>query len=258
MTATDDKGLLRGRSRSLVNVLAKTAIAKVKTPANPGQNLRLDVATKMLIAKILDRSVFDLGEVCEELETLRITNSEVIDHCIPEAANRLGVDWLNDTLTFGEVSTASARLFGLCKAMSEDWTETRNLKSGHHLLVATLEKEDHLIGPTVLIEQLRRLGHSVDALLNTNQDKIARRIATEHHTALMISVASYQTLDIAADAIRHVRQMAGIEIPILLGGAILDHEENLQQKTGADFVTKHIETALNVIDTRYFGVQVAE
>lgn len=242
------EGSLRDRSGSLVDGLARTVISRVKSDSESGQNRRLDVGTKMLVQAILDRDRFDMARVRADLEALHIGSKDIVEHCIPAAANALDSGWISDEISFARVSTASARLFGLCKEASEEWRNARNHPDAPVVLVCTVGQDSHIVGPTVLVEKLRQRGCSVDTALNTTGDELVRRLRAGQHQTLMISVSSYQTLELATEAIKIVRRGHGFDTPIVLGGAILDFESELEDRTGADLVTKDVETALQVIE----------
>ena len=127
-----------------------------------------------------------------------------------------------------------------------------------HRFRGQLESAVVVDGVTVLVDQLRRRGCSVDALLNASPNEIAARLKSGHHHALMMSVACFPSLDLATKAIKVIRQIEGVHAPILLGGAILDYASGLQETTGADLVTKDIDIALGAIESRQANMQVAE
>ena len=248
MAANNDNGTLRLRSGSLVDGLARKVISEVNNGSLRGRDQRLEEGTKLLLSAVLAPAPFDTERVCRDLDTLRISRAEIVDHCVHQVASELGVGWLGDTLTFASVSTASARIYGLCKDLDGGWASRSTDANSKSVLLATVGREDHMIGPTVLADQLRRRNHSVAVMLNTDGDLLRRKLAHASHDVIMISVGSYQTLDLSAKVITQIRN-EGVDAPIVLGGAILDFEIGLDEITGADLVTKSVDTALAGLST---------
>lgn len=220
-------------------------IYQVNTGLKYDSNRRLDAGTQLLLAAAMDRAPFDLPRVTQDLCALRVDEEDLLRHCIPEAARALGQDWLQDRLSFAQVSTASARMFGLCKEISKDWRYRPAHQTGN-LLLATIEREDHTIGPAVLTERLRRQGHSVYVMLNTDTTEILQQLRDVGYDALLFSCGSFRTLELTSKAIKRVKA-AGVGLPILLGGAIVELDNELRRKTGADLVTNDIDTALDTL-----------
>lgn len=257
MAANEDRKTLRQRSGSLVDGLAQTVISRVSTRASHGRSSRLDAGAQLLLDAVLDTGPFNPAQLRGEFDALRVSKNDLLDHCIPTAAARLGVGWIEDDLSFARVSTASARLFGLCKQSSITWQDYPQNEDGLSILLTTVGREDHIIGPAVLAEQLRQRGHSVCTLLNSDSHSILKRLRTIGHDAVLMSVGSYGTLDLTTEAIKSLKR-EGINAPIILGGAILDLTSELETKTGADLVTKDIETALAAVIGSRMQAQRAE
>lgn len=206
-------------------------------------NRRLDAGTQLLLSAALDRAPFDTRRLRSDLDAMRVTETDILDHLVPEAARSLGEDWLSDTLTFAKVSTASARLFGLCKEVGMEWRMLRDDPASRSILLCTFGREDHVVGPAVLTERLRRAGHSVFTLLNSDARSAVTTLREERHDALMISVGSFRVLDLTVKAIRSVRY-AGVDLPIIVGGAVLEADTTITQLASVDLVTNDIEKAL--------------
>ncbi|MEL7116543.1 MAG: cobalamin B12-binding domain-containing protein [Pseudomonadota bacterium] len=248
MTAKTDKSTLQAKSGQLVDRLAQSAILHLGATGSTTRPRRLDVGTKALIEAVLDRASFDAEAVWGDLERLRLSRIDMFDHCIPEAATALGEGWLQDEITFAGVSNASSRLFGMCKEIGGEWHNLTTDDDTSSILLATIDREDHVIGPSILAEQMRRRGHSVYMMHNVDAARIRTRLRNVRHDAVMISAASYQSLDLASEAIRSL-VYEGVDVPVILGGAILEFEDGLEHKTGADLVTNDLDKALAAVAT---------
>jgi methylmalonyl-CoA mutase cobalamin-binding subunit len=169
----------------------------------------------------------------------------------------IGDDWVNDRLTFAKVSVAGARLFDLCKAMGREWDNLHPGSAARSLLLVTMDREDHIIGPAVLSDQLRRRGHSVQLLSNATDRSLCDRISRDRYDAVLISVSTWQALESAARAIREVRK-ARLGTLIVLGGSAIAEDKRKRPSTGADLTTNDIDEALDAIAGDDLDRRVAE
>lgn len=242
---------------SPVDNLALSVISKISDGSNKHRNRRLDVGTRMLLTAVLEDPKFDQDQMIADLQSFRINQSDMIDHCIPQAAAQLGEFWSDNTLSFTRVSSASARLFGLCKAIGREWDGIRPQINSRTILLATVKREDHIIGPALLAEQLRRRGHSVRMLTNSNGSEIAQALREAQFDGVLISASSLITLEFAKEAIRKLADQR-VEVPVVLGGACLGLAESEFKKTGADLVTNDIDKALDAMSGNDVALRVAE
>lgn len=211
----------------------------------------------MLYAAVNDPTGFDRELVRSDLVTLRISPTDIIDHCIPQVARMLGEDWVNDRLSFARVSVASVRLYALCKSSGQEWDNLRMGGDCRTLLLATIDREDHIIGPAVLADQLRRRGHSVRLQSNATGASLAQLVARDNFDGVLISVATRDGLETAAKAIRELR-LSGSDTVIALGGAVLNEDGIDKSKTGADVTTNDIDEALDAMSLDELSLRVAE
>ncbi|MEO1024590.1 MAG: cobalamin-dependent protein [Pseudomonadota bacterium] len=241
----------------LVDHLALSVISKVNDGPGRHRNRRLEVGTRILLTAILEDSVFDQEQMKHDLEAFRISPADIIDYCIPYAAEKLGEDWVNDRLSFAKVTICSARLYGLCKLVGREWDGVRAHPTALNIVIATIRREDHIIGPAVLTEKLRRRGHSVRILHNTTASEIAKVLSEDHFDGVFITASSLTTLDYAKKAINTLRKQNVAE-PLILGGAALNATEDRLKDTGADLVTNDIDTAIDALTASDSSLKVAE
>ncbi len=120
-----------------------------------------------------------------------------------------------------------------------------------------MDREDHIIGPAVLADQLRRRGHSVQMHSNATGETICEKLRHELYDGVLISVSTTQALEKAAGVIKHTR-MSFPSIPLVLGGAIVSRKDTRQVNTGADLVTNDIDDALDAMAGNDIDLRVAE
>lgn len=257
MTAEHGSRALLTGSRSLVDGLARSVISKVSATPHQRRHRRIEIGTNVLYAAVLDKVEFDSAGIKSDLAMLRISMTDIVDRCIPDVATMLGEDWVADRLSFARVTVASARLYSLCKSVGQEWDNVRGGVESRAILLATIGREDHIIGPAVLADQLRRRGHSVQLHSNANTQSLCEKLAQDQFDGLMISVATRHGLELARKAIRELRQ-EGADTVVVLGGAVLNEEGIDEQTTGADVTTNNIDEALDAIAGSDVEMRVAE
>lgn len=257
MATRNGNSSLHPRSNSLVDGLALSVILKVNASPHQHRNRRIEIGTKILLAAVLEPRVFDQEQLKSDLGALRIGLVDIVDLCIPLAAAELGEAWTEDRLSFAAVTAASSRLFGLCKSLGQEWDNIRPPMNARSLLLVTLNREDHILGPAVLSDQLRRRGHSVQLLSNSDPDMIECRLRQENFDGILISVSTIQALEAASGTIDRIRAL-GTDALIALGGAAIGHTNARLECTGADLVTNDIDRALDAMTGDDVKLRVAE
>ena len=216
----------------------------------------MEIASKTLYLAVTHEDQFDQNALRQKLRGLRINDDDLIDRCIGEAAAILGQNWLEDTLSFAEVSIGASNLMSLCREIAVSWNNMAPPQNSQTILLATVLQEDHLIGPTILAQKLRRHGHSVRVMNNSSPGEIARHIHRGDYDCLMLSAASYGSLENAERAIRLARRGPYAHVPVVLGGAALEFCGDAATGIGADLVTNDEKMALELLQDTWGSAQV--
>lgn len=248
--------VLTGVNDRRVDALARRVIAAVRQRPSGELRQRIDAATEWLLGEVVSSQVFIVEDACAELQSRNISNADLIDHCITDSARELGRRWVEDETSFSVVSLGSARLYGLCKALSVSWENCQTKKNRVSILLAVCGREDHLIGPVVLSDQLRRAGYSVFLMPRATPQQIWKKLQINDFTTMFISCSGTETLQYVVDAIKYIRDRADAAPRIVLGGPVIDHVDDLQQMTGADLVTNDIARALSWAETDNLNAEV--
>lgn len=237
--------------------LALSVISEVVATPHRQRNKRLELGTKLLLSSIVDFPYFNQDQLRSEFLSLRLSPADVVDHCIPLAAQKIGEDWVNDRLSFACVSVASARLFGVCKLFDQSWESSPRTQVPLNLLLATMDREDHIIGPAVLSNQLRRRGHSVRVHSNATAESLREKLRQDRYHGVLISVATSQSLETSEKAIKALRQK-GITTFFALGGCAVEQAKLQANDTEADLVTSDIDKVIDAITRTFVTVGVPE
>ena len=193
--------------------------------------LKMDVRSSDMISGLRERDVSD---------------EDIIDIYIPEVARRLGEDWIADRLGFADVTIGSSRLQSMLRELvltqeADDYT-TRS--AGVAIMV--LASEFHTLGAMVLATQLRRMGVSARLFLGVSVDHGAEELRTERFDAVFVSGSSFKLLAELKTFIKKLRLETGGKVPIVVGGPIVDLNDNVKTVVGADFATTDPVEALRL------------
>lgn len=246
MTATHGSKIFGADGRSLVYGLARSVLSEVSAMPHDKRERRLNIGVSALYAAVTHMNGFELELTRRDMAALRLSRTDIVDHCIPAVARLLGDDWVNDRMTFAAVTSASSRLFALCKSAGAEWDNVRPDGGSMSLILATLDREDHILGPAVVADQLRRRGHSVQLLTNATPSTLADRASTEDFDGILLSASSWQNLEAAAIAVRKIQEMNSRAV-VVVGGSILSETGFDPASTNADLTTNDIDAALQIM-----------
>jgi MerR family transcriptional regulator, light-induced transcriptional regulator len=193
MTDGQDLALNQRMQRASSGVSEFANIVVARLVASGGrQNLPLD---DRMMTRFMEALQNDDASVLQNLRAdfrrAGVTPGDLADHYIPEAARRLGVEWLRDGLSFGEVSIASAKLQGLLRQVTDSFVEDeRREANGGNVLVVVPEGEQHTLGALVLTSQLRRRGVSVNLQMGQSEHFLTKLVATRQFDGVLISIST--------------------------------------------------------------------
>ena len=185
-------------------------------------------------------------DIVEKLRGMSLKDSEIIDHYIPEAARRLGADWVSDRLGFADVTIGSSRLQSMLRELVEAPSKTELQPQSAGVAVVVMASDYHTLGAMVLTMQLRRLGVSTRLLLGVEFEDSLPALRADRFDAVFISASSTKMLADLQIFIRKLRRETGADTPIVVGGSILGTNDDIKTLTGADFTTTNPVEALQL------------
>lgn len=201
------------------------------------------------IQKLLD-AVLDLDprhslDVIADLVQDGVSSEDIVDVYIPEISKRLGFQWEEDTLAFASVTIGTARIQGLLHRLDSELNATGNhVRSDVPRILVYVQKGcQHTLGSRVVASQLRRRGFIVRLALDVSDEELIGILQKRPFDALFVSATLRESLETLRLMITKAKAVqAGL--PIVVGGNILNQNEDIGVLTGADCVTNNIEEAL--------------
>ena len=200
--------------------------------------------------EVLCRSVLKIdskaADIVSELRAMGLSDNAIIDLYIPEAARRLGADWVADRLGFADVTIGSSKLQSMLRELVENHGGQDPHRSAVGVAVIVMASDFHTLGAMVLTMQLRRLGISTRLLIDLDFENALPALRADRFDAIFISASSTPMLADLKNFVKKLRREAGANTPIVIGGSILETKEDIKTITGADFATKDPAEALQL------------
>lgn len=205
-----------------------------------------------LIAASLSGSRSAFAEFLAELKRARISLPALADVYIPLAAQRMGDAWLDDELSWLDVTIGVGRLQSLLREIGSAWVADQAGDTGHGtVLLIVPEREQHTLGPMVATGQMRRYGVSVCIRIAPGFNELRSLMAARHFDGVMISMATKEKIEPVAKTVRFLKSVMTQPTPIIVGGAVMSKVEDLASCTGADYASNDVGAALEVMGLKF-------
>jgi methylmalonyl-CoA mutase cobalamin-binding domain/chain len=235
----------KGADSRQLDTLATRALTVVAAQSKSGiQTVQPDLFDALLAA-LRDFDPQARLDVVQKLYQSGIGPDAIVDLYIPEAARHLGAAWCEDQMSFADVTIGSARLQGMLRDVGDAMT-VPHLLSGPSILVVVPYASYHTLGGSVLTQQLRRQGYSVVLAIGQTDDEVLQIVSDKDFDMILISASGAERLDLIAQMIKNIRNIADIAPPIVLGGTILEQETDVKALSGADFITMDPKEAIRL------------
>lgn len=160
------------------------------------------------------------------------------------AARRLGTLWIEDRVTFAEVTVATSRLYRIIRGLRHvidgvamETTVNRNV------LFALVPGDVHTLGIEMATDLFRREGWDVEMSVAENHDEIIARTDKERFQSVVVVGHSEKTLPNLISlvlALRITQPMAHI----VVAGNIVGFHDDIVDLVGADDAIYDIESAV--------------
>lgn len=168
---------------------------------------------------------------------------------VASAARQLGTFWVEDKVTFAEVTVASSRLYRIIRGLRhviEGVTPEKGVD--RHVLFALVPGDVHTLGIQMASDLFRREGWDVEMSVAEDHDQIIARTELERFQSVVVVGHSEHTLPNLISlvlAVRITQPMAHI----VVAGNIVSFHDDIVDLVGADDVIDDIETAVEKLRT---------
>ena len=239
------------RADERVDALASRALKLVAArPGRPQRTLNPMLLSMMYAGAISgDRDALD--DAVMRMVDSGLTLEEIADVYVPALARHMGEMWVEDRLSCTGVSIGTSRLQLLVREIGSEWKADRVMDpDAPSLLILVARNADHTLGAAVLAGQLRRKGLSVRLIFGAHPEEVAQLMRQIRFDAVMISSSLGESLETVRQLVDAVKTALVRTPPVVLGGTILDTEDettaSIQAQTGADHITSDPVEALRL------------
>ncbi len=189
-----------------------------------------------------------LANLSVEFRRLRIPADVAVDTYVPAAVDKIGDAWHNDEIDILDATLATCRLQNLVREFGRAWNaDSASANSNRAVLMVVPEGEQHTLGTMIATTQLRRLGVSVCVQLSPSRALLSDTLQNRRYDAVFISVANLHSLEAAENIVKTVKLRRRSQMPMIVGGAIVAHDNVAHSTIGADLTTRNIREALEFI-----------
>lgn len=192
-----------------------------------------------------------LSAAYSHISAQRIPAERVVDVYLPSAAREIGRAWHDGELDILGATLSIARLQAILRELGRAWSaDHAPAISTARVILVVPQNEQHTLGPLIVLQQLRRFGISVNMQLMPSPVRLARLVAENSYDAVFISIANLSNLESCRLLVNTVKRSAQEVLPVAVGGAMVDHAEDVRAATGADVVTNNVGLALEACGLR--------
>ena len=205
-----------------------------------------------LITAALSGKKDAFADLLRELKRARVSATALADLYIPEAARRMGEAWLDDQMSWLDVSIGVGRMQSLLREIGMAWVADQAGDTGHGTVLLIIpDREQHTLGPMVAMGQMRRFGVSVCLGIAPSHTELRGLMASRQFDGVLISIATKDKLDAVSKTIQFLKSETAKPIPIVVGGAVTSKVEDLAACTGADLASNDICAALEALGLKF-------
>ena len=186
------------------------------------------------------------SDILDLLNVERIGCDKAADLYIPEAARAMGQAWMDDRLSFVQVTVGAARLQDLLHRIgAEQRADANNSASESAVLVVVPPGEQHTLGALVVTMALRRRGVSVNLQIAPAITDLGRIVSAHRFDGALVSVATTQGIESAAKLVKTLKYLTKGRLRVAVGGATCMDEQAALSLTGADLITNDTEVVIS-------------
>jgi MerR family transcriptional regulator, light-induced transcriptional regulator len=185
--------------------------------------------------------------VVETMIHAGIDTEMIADVYLPAVARVLGEEWCADQVSFAAVTIGVSRLQSLLRELGPEWRADLDAEyDAPAVLVLVGSDVHHTLGSLILSGQLRRRGFCVRMILDARPEDIGLHMRQAGFDAVMISAARCDSLEMVRRLVGAARRIVATNVPVIVGGTILEADPDVRGITGADHTTSDLREALQL------------
>ena len=236
--------------------LAASVVRQLAGAGRQGEGDARSRPLRRLVGMVLSRGEYDPDRTLACLRSDRVTDVAIFTVYVPQAARLLGDMWLEDGLSFAEVSVGAARLQSLVRRVEDERrrrTERRSAEASPLRLMIVVPGDDqHTLGAVTLSVLRRHADDEVALRFNPRADDLARDLTRFGHDAVILSCSTGESLRAASHLLARLRADVPHPPVLALGGPAIAHLDGTDA-AGADVVTDEFAVVEKLARARRSG-----
>jgi len=221
-----------------VLALAVKALAMLASRRGDPPKRSREERVKDLCDAVVHKDASRQHAVVAQLVAAGVSSADVAEDYVALAARKLGEAWVDDSLSFSEVTIGAARLQEIVRALGHtEGGGSVTVPLGHRILLVIPAGEDHTLGAFIAASQFRRYGLWVHLAIGQSPEEVADTVAAQDFEMIGISGAGRRSLDSVGRLVSTIKQRCPQCAPVVVGGNMCNLENRVLDLTGADFVT---------------------
>ncbi len=224
--------------RLLVVHKVKPASAE-HTGANPAPAIQPDDVEK-LCRMVIKGAVAEAHGFVDDLQSYGVPLDSIYLDLFGPAARRLGDRWVEDELSFMEVTEGLVALHNIAhKIVSDQSAEVERSENSRSILLATAAGEQHMFGLTLVGDCFRRAGWDVWDEPLADAAKVKDLVKSHPFDVIGLSLSDETRLKAFGKEIAALRKAAKGRPAIMVGGWMFVENPDLVKQIGADGTAVH-------------------
>lgn len=245
----DDRNEVARVARHVLSILAK---GEKRAPANSADryslpaSLHIETLAERLFSASIQGDPASFASTLSEVQSSGQLNDVLAYEMIPSVARQLGAAWVDDTISFADVTVGCARLQSALRQLPDNTPTDAVPYNGlrRRCLVAVPKGAQHTLGALVLAKQLRQVRQHVVVELEAEQSTLSPLADQQNFDVILISASSGECPNAMGGLVQTCREHWRAS-KLVIGGSLADLGKDVDAM-GADQVTQVWQEALNL------------
>jgi hypothetical protein len=232
--------------------LVNRALEELTNRATAGAQKQRKTKLEWLCNSIMEQNG-NCNAIVKGMLEIGISIKEVFEVYIPDVARLLGDYWVNNRLSFVEVTLATSRLQTLAREFERLYIGSVNSGTyGPEILLITPKGEQHTFGAQMASRKFRRLGASPYLSINNGKNEIKKILNKQNFKLVGLSISNYKLCDRQSELLSTIAMIKKLKIPIVAGGSLVQSPSNFLKSLNVDLITDDAVHALS-----YFKINLS-
>jgi methanogenic corrinoid protein MtbC1 len=233
--------------------LVDRALEELTARATAGEKKLRETKLKLFCSSLLENNNKSY-KIVNVLLKNGISILDLFETYFPEAAKLLGEDWLEDRLSFAQVTIAMTKLQTLTRDYESSYfTETTFDINQPEILIIIPPGESHTFGAQMAYRKFKRLGTSPYLAIGFNLNEIKHLIKAHNFNLIGLSVSDSENKTNCINLLKNLRAQTKERTPIVLGGSVIESNNRFSKNLGVDLSSNN---PLQTLD--YFQIKTAK